>query len=314
MRYLMWPEYEKAGLPEALLFGIMAKESGGKVHAVSKSGASGPLQFMYGTGSRFGLARDETGFDSRFDPQMAARANAAYINERFAELNKNIEYTVAAYNGGEGRAARLYASSGGKSFWSPEVYAQLPPETRDYVPAVIAAAWLFLHPKQYGLEFPKIDTTPDQFALARDSSINELTICLGNGGSRDGWFRVLRNLNPRYEPDSVIPAGTQLRAPKRISDLYQSQCLQGPRAELAAQLVHASKPVVAAQYVPAPTRSSRKSSHKPHEYRVRSGDNLIAIARDHSCDLTVLARQNKIKGPDYRIKLGQKLKLTGCEG
>ena len=100
MRYLMSPEYERAGLPEALLFGIMAKESGGKVHAISRSGASGPLQFMPATGTRFGLYRDETGFDSRFDPQQSARANAAYINERFAELNRNLEYTIAAYNGG----------------------------------------------------------------------------------------------------------------------------------------------------------------------------------------------------------------------
>src|SRR3546814_15897785 len=28
MRYEMWPAYEKADLPEAVLFGIMAKESG----------------------------------------------------------------------------------------------------------------------------------------------------------------------------------------------------------------------------------------------------------------------------------------------
>ena len=34
LRYQMEPEYRKAGLPEALLFGIMAKESGGRVHAV----------------------------------------------------------------------------------------------------------------------------------------------------------------------------------------------------------------------------------------------------------------------------------------
>src|SRR5687768_16917540 len=40
MRYLMYPEYQRAGLPEALLFGIMAQESGGKVHSVSRSGAS----------------------------------------------------------------------------------------------------------------------------------------------------------------------------------------------------------------------------------------------------------------------------------
>ena len=31
----------EAGLPEAILFGMLAQESGGKVHAVSRSGASG---------------------------------------------------------------------------------------------------------------------------------------------------------------------------------------------------------------------------------------------------------------------------------
>jgi len=323
MRYLMAPEYERAGLPEALLFGIMAKESGGKVHAISRSGATGPLQFLPATGSRFGLYRDETGFDSRLDPQMAARANAAYINERFAELNRNIEYTVAAYNGGEGRAARLYTANGGASFWSPSVNAQLPAETRDYVPAVIAAAWLFLHPKKYGLEFPKIDTTPGQLTLARASSINELTICLGNGGTQDGWFRVLRNLNPRYEAQTNIPAGTTLRAPKQTAALYTKHCIQGPRAELAQQLIRANKsysPPVGVMVAdtrstvsPSAEKSSKKSKNKPKNYHVRPGDSLLAIARDHSCDVTALAKANKLKSPGYMIKPGQSLKLQGCE-
>ncbi len=326
MRYLMWPEYEKAGLPEALLFGIMAKESGGKVHSISHSGASGPLQFMYSTGSRFGLYRDVTGFDTRFDPQMAARANAAYINERFAELNRNLEFTVAAYNGGEGRALKLFTQNGGQSFWSPQVYAQMPPETRDYVPAVIAAAWLFLHPKKYGLQFPRIDTTPSSFALVRSTSINELTICLGNNGIHDGWFRVLRNLNPRYEAQTLIPAGTVLRAPKRLTDTYRVNCVQGPRAEMAAELMRATKANDMPEYaaataayvpvsVPAPEPVSKAHSKaKTKSHRVRRGDNLLAIAREYSCDLTVLAKANKLKGPNYRISPGQKLKLAGCEG
>ncbi len=334
MRYLMSPEYQRAGLPEALLFGIMAKESGGKVHAISRSGASGPLQFMPATGSRFGLFRDGTGFDSRFDPQQSARANAAYINERFAELNRNLEYTVAAYNGGEGRAARLYVANGGASLWSPEVYAQLPPETRDYVPAVIAAAWLFLHPKKYGLEFPKLDTTPDQFTVARNTSINELTICLGNGGSRDGWFRVLRNLNPRYEAGGTIFAGTVLRAPKKVAVLYRARCVQGHRAELATQLVRASNYMatanVAAGARPSAGTSSadplkqvaassdsgkanKKSKARAKNYRVRSGDSLLAIAREHSCEVSELAKANKIRAPGYMIKPGQRIKLIGCD-
>ena len=326
MRYLMSPEYQRAGLPEALLFGIMAKESGGKVHAISRSGASGPLQFMSATGTRFGLYRDGTGFDSRFDPQQAARANASYINERFASLNRNLEYTIAAYNGGEGRVARLYAANGGASFWSPQVNAQMPPETRDYVPAVIAAAWLFLHPKKYGLEFPKIDTTPSQFTLARDASINELTICLGNGGSRDGWFRVLRNLNPRYEAQATIPSGTMLRAPKRIASLYARNCVEGPRSLLARELMRANKAyapavgvmvadvAVSADLSAKSVPSSRSKSKKgAGSYRVRPGDSLMAIARQHGCDLAVLAKANKLNSPGYKLKPGQHLKLKGCE-
>jgi membrane-bound lytic murein transglycosylase D len=318
MRYLMYPEYQKSGLPEALLFGIMAQESGGKVHSVSRSGASGPLQFMPATGARFGLGRDVTGFDTRFDPQASARANAAYINERFAELNRNLEFTVAAYNGGEGRALRLYQQSAGQGFWAPGVYEALPAETKDYVPMVIAAAWLFLHPKKYGLEFPRVDTTPDTFALARGTSVNELAICLGNGGTRDGWFRVLRNLNPRYEASQYIPAGSVLRAPRRVVQLYRSRCVSGPRAEMAAQIARANKDALAtgtiapvaggvtiATGVPTPLPAART-------HAVRPGENLVAIARNYSCDLKELAQANRLQGPAYLVRTGLVLKLEGC--
>jgi membrane-bound lytic murein transglycosylase D len=321
MRHLMYPEYQRAGLPEALLFGIMAQESGGKVHSVSRSGASGPLQFMPATGSRFGLGRDVSGFDNRFDPQASARANAAYINERFGELNRNLEYTVAAYNGGEGRALRLFQAAGGRSLWSPDVHTQLPAETRDYVPMVIAAAWLFLHPKKYGLEFPRVDATPDTFQLARGSSINELAICLGNGGTRDGWFRVLRNLNPRYEADAYMPQGTVLRAPRKLTQLYRSRCISGTRAELAAQLVRAGRepgmsiamgtptgaagPVTIATGVPTVLPPARTHS-------VRSGENLVAIARQYRCDLRELAQANRLHGPAYVVRTGLVLRLEGC--
>lgn len=350
MRYLMSPEYEKAGLPEALLFGIMAKESGGRVHSISRAGASGPLQFMYATGTRFGLGRDATGFDTRFDPEYSARANARYINERFSELNRNLEMTIAAYNGGEGRALRIYNQSGGRSFWSPEVYNQWPAETRDYVPKVIAAAWLFLHPKKYGLVFPKIDTTPDEFTLARATSINELTICLGNVDNRDGWFRVLRNLNPRYDADSYIAAGTVMRAPKKLTAMYRTHCVQGPRAELAAELMRANKtfsPIMTPNSIAAvngnasmnplvntasgnnlslaeqiaaatpldPVKKTDKKKPEPKvkQYKVRKGDNLLAIVKEHNCDLTAVAKANKLRAPNYMLQPGQKIRLQGCE-
>ena len=318
MRQLMWPSYQRAGLPEALLFGIMAKESNGKVHATSRTGAAGPMQFMYATGKRFGLGPDATGFDTRYDPRAAAEASASYLNERMGELNRSIEMALAAYNGGEGRALRVYQGAGGKGFWDAQVYNQVPPETQDYVPMVIAAAWLFLHPKQYGLSFPSVDVKPAPLRLERPATIYQLAICLGNRGVREGYMRPLRNLNPRYEADSWLPAGTTLNATTQIVALYDRYCLQGPRAQLADQLVRSNPdtaivraapavPSVTATAVPAPVVAAKR-----HNYSVQRGETLTSIAEKFQCDTGDLAEVNGIKGPRFAIRPGQRLKIEGC--
>ncbi len=347
MRQLMWPQFERARLPEALLFGVMAKESNGRVHSTSRAGAAGPLQFMYATGRRFGLGDDGSGFDTRYDPRAAAGAAAAYFNERLGQLNNSIELSLAAYNGGEGRAQRVYNSTGGRNFWDESVYNQFPAETRDYVPMVIAAAWLFLHPKEYGLSFPKVDARPAMLRLGRPSSIYELTICMGNGGTREGYMRVLRNLNPRYQADTWLPTGTSLNATTKMVGLYNRWCVQGQRADLARTLVNssvasaivrtgpvtpvgadyamsdggvessgtgaASAAVAPTAYQPVAPAKPTKAS-KPKSYTVKRGETLTAIAQKFQCDTGDLARANKLKAPRYAIQPGQKLKLAGCDG
>ncbi|GAB2520745.1 transglycosylase SLT domain-containing protein [Lysobacter humi (ex Lee et al. 2017)] len=337
MRHLMAPQFERAGLPEALLFGIMAKESNGKVHATSRAGAAGPLQFMPDTGRRFGLGNDGSGFDTRYDPRAAAMASAEYLNERMGELNRNIELALAGYNGGEGRARRVHRENGGRSFWDESVYNEFPAETRDYVPMVIAAAWLYLHPEEYGLTFPKVDAKPASLRLEKPSSIYELTICLGNQGTREGYMRTLRNLNPRYEASTYLPAGTSLAATTKIVGLYGRWCTNGARADLARTLV-ASQPdraivrgtaPVPAQVPMAPPAASEEptgsdttsgsgvpvSSRTPsREYRVQSGETLFSISRKFECGIDALARANAIDGPGYRIRPGQALRLEGCRG
>jgi membrane-bound lytic murein transglycosylase D len=344
MRHLMSPSFQRNGLPEALLFGIMAKESNGRVHSGSRAGASGPLQFMPSTGRRFGLGIDATGFDTRYDPRASADAAAAYLSERYAEVGNNIELWLAAYNGGEGRALRVYRSSGGRSFWDEDVYNQFPAETKDYVPMVIAAAWLYLHPKEYGLSFPKVDAKPATIRLARPASIYELTICLGNSGTRDGFMRVLRNLNPRYEADAWIPSGTTLNTTVKMAGLYNRHCVQGERAELAKRLVDSDANSAIVRVGPietqvatatgedgtvAPAADAEQNKPKPEEtpkaqgkqkpkqarqHKVERGDTLVSIARRYSCDVGDLAKANGLKAPRYSVRLGQRLKLQGCGG
>lgn len=347
MRGMMWPEFQRAGLPEALLFGIIAKESNGRVHSTSRVGAAGPLQFMFATGKRFGLGDDGSGFDTRYDPKQSAQAAAEYLNERLGQLNNSIEMSLAAYNGGEGRALRINNASGGRNFWDESVYNQFPAETRDYVPMVVAAAWLFLHPREYGLNFAKVDGKLAQLRLSKPSSIYELTICMGGAGSRDGYMRALRNLNPRYQADSYLSAGTTLNATTRMVGLYNRWCTQGKRAELARTLVAsdassaivrtgpltvlpvqgagedgtaayagtsaAGVPTTVATGRPAPApKAEPKKKATPKDYKIQRGDTLTDVAKKFSCDTRALAKANGLKAPRYAVKPGQRIKLSGC--
>ena len=336
MQHLMSPAFKRHGLPEALLFGIMAKESNGKVHVGSRAGAVGPLQFMPATGRRFGLGNDGTGFDTRYDAAASADAAAQYLVERMAQLDNSIELSLAGYNGGEGRALRVYRDTGGRSFWDVGVYNQFPAETKDYVPMVVAAAWLFLHPKEYGIRWPKVNSRPAMVRLQQPASIYELTICLGNYGSRDGYMRALRNLNPRWSADSTMPAGTTLNATTRIASLYNRYCTRGQRLQLAEELVASNVQSALVRIGPmtstgdesmaaagtsadAPAQAAapvkpRPQPAKPRTHTVKRGETLSAIVRRFDCDLGDLARANKLKAPKYAIKPGQSLTLQGCKG
>ena len=307
MRYLMWPEYEKAGLPEALLFGMLAKESGGKVHAVSRSGASGPLQFMYATGLRFGLGTVD-GFDQRFDPKLAARANAAYLNEQLAIFNNKLELVIGAYNGGEGTMQRLAGRGGVQNFWDPQVYYAVSQETREYVPMVLAAAWLFMHPERYNLEFPKVPAQPGSITLSRPASIAELTICLGQDANAEaGWFRTLRNLNPQLDPQQPQTAGTKLVVPAPLEAAYAKNCTQGPWPTLAAELHSAIVPS------PPPAELVHARQLKPSGYVVRKGDTLSSIARKLGCGgVREIAAANGLRGPHYPLHPGKTLRVPEC--
>lgn len=290
------PIYEEAGLPEALLFAMIATETGGKVHSFSRAGAAGPLQFMRYTGRRYGLGIED-GFDTRLDPVAATRANVAYLNDQFAELNDSLELALAAYNGGESRIKRLQRRYGGANLWDKRIYYSLPSETREYVPRILAAAWLFLHPADYNLEFPQIDTGKTRLVLREAIALGELSICLGQQHNRDGWFRTLRNLNPRLDPGERIDSGTEIVVPAVVVPVYEANCLEGELLQRARLLHDANYPDEPAM-IP---------------YVVRRGDTLGKIASRLSCvSLRELAEINRIRPPRYVIHVGQQLKLPTC--
>ena len=296
LRSRMAPIYQSAELPEALLFGMLATESGGKVHSYSRAGAAGPLQFIRSTGRRYGLVQDD-GFDLRLDPVAATRANVGYLTDQLAVLNGDLEKVLAAYNGGEARMGRVHRRHPDTGFFEREVYYQFPRETRQYVPRVLAAAWLFLHPERYHLEFPEVDAETVQLAVRQAIALGELTVCLGQNGYSDGWFRTLRNLNPRIGPGDRVEAGTEIEFPASLVGRYEERCLDGEVLASAREIWEANYPA-RPEMIP---------------YLVRSGDSLGRIASRYSCvGLRELAAVNNIRAPRYLIRAGQRINIPAC--
>lgn len=291
------PIYEAAGFPEALLFAIIATETGGRVHSFSRAGAAGPLQFMPYTGRRYGL-REVDGFDQRLDPAAATRASVAYFNDQFKILNDNLEKALAAYNGGETRVRSLHRRLGGASFWDNRFYYSLPRETREYVPRIFAAAWLFLHPEEHGLEFPQLQVEVVGLELAAEMALDELALCLGQAAGQDnGWFRTLRNLNPRLDPGERVKPGESIVVPAILAEEYALRCTETESLAWIRELHDANYP----------------GDGEVIFYTVRRGDTLGRIASRFSCtSIRELGALNRLRPPSYVIRIGQRLRIPRC--
>jgi membrane-bound lytic murein transglycosylase D len=297
LRVSMAPIYAEAGLPEALLFAQVATESAGKVHAYSRSGAVGPLQFMRITALRYGL-RTIDGFDTRLDPAAATRANVAYLEENLQRFEGDLALVVAAYNGGETRLRRLADRHPGASFWDEQIYYALPRETRRHVPRVFAAALLFLSPEDYGLEPHDGTRSTSPLTLPAPTALGEIAVCLGSQGEPNGWFRTLRNLNPSLDPSERLPAGTEVSLPSSLIGSYARRCSEDSPWRQQARVLHD------AEYPEQPP---------VEHYVVRRGDTLNEIVERFACiSLQRLARINDIRPPSFVIHPGQRLQVPRC--
>jgi soluble lytic murein transglycosylase-like protein len=107
-------------------------ESGFNPLALSPKGARGIWQLMPDTARRYGLTV-APGDDQRAHPEHATRAAARYL--MFGEW----ELALAAYNAGEGRVRRAIELAGARDYKELARRKLLPLETRNYVPAVLAA-------------------------------------------------------------------------------------------------------------------------------------------------------------------------------
>lgn len=141
----------RRGLPQDLIYLAMI-ESGFNPTVHSLAEAAGIWQLVPDTARRYGLRVDET-VDERHDPEKSTDAALSYLSYLYNRFG-SWYLAAAAYNTGENRVGRLMVEATGSERGTDadyyRIWDQLPGETRDFVPVMIAAARIGNDPQSHG--------------------------------------------------------------------------------------------------------------------------------------------------------------------
>lgn len=259
-------------------------------NARSRAGATGLWQFMYGTGKMYNL--EVTSFvDDRSDPYKSTVAAAEHLRDLHRLYNDWL-LALAAYNSGAGNVNRAIRRSGGKmDFW--EISPYLPRETRGYVPAFIAVAYVMNYAAEHNL-YPvtpafihnEIDTVIVKDVLSFEQISEKLEIPVDQ----------LKFLNPAYR-HGLIPSTSGKQYVLRLPRQY----IAGFITHEQALYEYKTREGIERENLMAKMENIREQQY----HRVRSGENLGVIAHRYRVSVNDLRRWNNLRGST--IYAGQRL-------
>jgi len=252
-------------VPRDLLY-LAVIESGLNLNARSCVKATGPWQFMAGTGRLFGL-RTNWWIDERSDLVASTYAAANYLKYLHG-LFGDWELALAAYNAGEYRVADAISRQKTDDYW----HLRLPSQTRWFVPKYMAALEIGRDPARYGFHVPAAEPLRFDVVVIKDS-IDLKHIAAGAGCT----VRTIKELNPALKRWATPPnMEIELKVPRG----------SGPDV------------VAAIEKIPAGERISW------HRHTIQRGEALSRIAARYEISQAELKRINGITNV-HKIREGQ---------
>lgn len=301
-RHIIENVFASHGLPKELYF-VGLIESGYYLGARSHASAVGPWQFIKGTGKRYGL-RITSEIDERQDLFKASNAAAMYFKD-LHNVFSSWELALAAYNAGEYGIIRRIMKHGTRDFYQLSRNKQLPSETINYVPKVLAAMHVVNNAEKYGFVLPKKKHKLFDLTELRPIKKNVPLSTIARRLKVD--LKVLKKLNPELKSGRTprYLAGTYyLRVPKNKYSYDFEEKAPTPRTEVA----FFKKPETRKELH---RRTASQAEVKvPEYYRVKRGDTLISVSRKFKTTPRELASLNGFRSWRTRIQIGQKLRIN----
>ncbi len=261
------------GLPEDLVY-MSLIESGFNPYAYSRSKASGPWQFIYLTGKKYGL-KVNWWVDERRDPEKSTIAAAKYLKDLY-DMFECWYLAAAGYNAGENKIASAMKRYRTEDFWELTKYRYLKKETKDYVPQMIAAALIAKDPEKYG--FTNIEyEEPLRYEKVKVPGLTPLSLI---SEACEVSLEEIKDLNPELRRGVTPPdeSGYEIKIPygKKERFLRNFEMLQ----------------------------PLRKFQFKTH--LVKRGETLPKIARLYRVEVEPIVEMNRLDGTG-RIHRGMTL-------
>lgn len=319
------------GVPQDLIY-LAVAESGFNPRALNaRSHAGGMWQFM--PHGNYGLARTAY-VDERFDPEKSTRAYARYMKFIYNQLG-DWYLSMAGYDWGSGNVQRAVQKTGYADFWELYKRNNLPAETKNYVPEILAAIIIANHPTQYGFD----DVTLDPPVLTDTVTINypvDLRLVSDLVGAP---VDELMALNPSMlrlvtPPDASfdlhLPAGTGALFGQRIAAIPEGKrnawryhrVVAGDTLASVARTYHvvaddlaaanqltASDSIEGVEALVVPAQPAAAPSARALLYTVRKGETLVTIADRFGVSLNQLRRWNRIT-TGIKVEPGRKLHVA----
>lgn len=284
---------QKHNLPEALKY-LPIVESALNPQAISRVGAGGLWQFMPETGKERGLKINKY-VDERMDPIRSTEAAMVHLQRQYDRFD-DWALALAAYNSGSGRVSRAIKRARSKNFWRLMRY--LPRETRNYVPAFIAASYLVDYYEQHNIspDYPELDMQITETIQVYDNH-SFYRIAQVTGLPLD----MIEALNPSYKK-GYIPnsnSGNYLTLPRRVMDAFRAY-VAASRPDSREMLPIFSGPI----YFTLPA-DHEKANYIKSTYIVLEGETLKSIARDLKVTVHQIKAWNKLRTND--LAPGQEL-------
>jgi membrane-bound lytic murein transglycosylase D len=319
------------GVPQDLIY-LAVAESGFQPQAVNRrSRAGGMWQFM--PGPYYGLTRNAY-VDERFDPEKSTRAYARYMKFLYDQLG-DWYLAMAAYDHGAGNIQHEVAKTGYADFWELYKRNELPRETANYVPEILAAIIIANHPVQYGFDDVTVDPPILTDTITVNYSINLRLVSDLVGAPVDEVEALnpslLRMVTPPDSPfDLHLPAGTATLFDQRVALIPEArrnswryhpvvagdtlttvaQEYRVPEAELAsANQLSEGDSIAGVEALVVPVAPAAEPSARTRLYTVRRGDTLVTIADRFGVSLSQLRRWNGIPS-GVRVAAGRRLHVA----